>query len=252
MTMRISPAVAMAMALATACASDPKPSSSSGDSTGGNDLAMCGSPGVWVDGSVRDVTGPLMASVRASVTLTASSRESGAVDTVVFNGPTGEQWTVTLHIPEMPADLLKVGDVFDLDVVAGKFLGPDLFPGNNQTIVLAHGTQLVLFAAVLSGSYQPSGFRPATLPSLSSYGIALGDGGVVCADPVPMVGNPTCLRRGHAVTATIGTTAGVVARGATTRVGPLSLSLSVFDDHVDGGGCDSPAPTRIAGFMLPP
>jgi len=248
-TTRILAAAALLTALATACAEAPKPSSGTdGDSDG---LPVCGYPGVSVDGSIRDVAGPLKASVKASVTVTASSRQSGDVDTVVLNGPAGEQWTVTLHIPEIPADLVRVGDVFDLDVVAGKSLGPDPFAGNNQTIVLAHGPQFVLFTALLSGSYQPSGYRPATLPSLSSYGIALADGGATCADPVPIVGYPTCPRRGHSVTATVGTTSAVVARGATSRVGPLSLSLSVFDDHVDAGACDSPAPTRIAGFMLP-
>jgi len=193
-----------------------------------------------------------MASVKASVTVAASSRQSGDVDTVVLNAATGEHWTLTLHIPELPADLVKVGDVFDLDVVAGKSLGPDPFAGDNQTIVLSHGTQLVLFAAVLSGSYQPSGYRPAALPRLSNYGIVLADGGVVCADDVTALFHPGCPRRGHDVAATVGTVTGVVGRGATARIGPLSLSLSVFDDHVDGGGCDTPAPTRIAGFMLPP
>jgi hypothetical protein len=161
-----------------------------------------------------------------------------------------QSWTLYLTSAALPSDLVKAGDAFDMTVVART--DTNYATSISQTVVLAHGTDLVLFGADLSTTVFP---LPAVLyaqqpplPDSSAFGITFADLGTGCA--------LSCSKRAHGVRVTVGTeTATIVGRG-TARVGWLSFSSGQFDEGVNTGMCDNPQSdgkpkTLMVGFRVP-
>jgi hypothetical protein len=138
----------------------------------------------------------------------------------------------------MPTNLLTVGDAFNMTVDAS--LSPGFFPALKQTVVLARGSDLVVFAASLDK------FFSAPLPSLSGWGITLTDLGAQCETP-----GFGCLLRPHSLKVTVATEDVVLSGGQSQPVGWLSFTNGTFNENADTGSCDSPFRTRLAGFRSP-
>jgi hypothetical protein len=154
-----------------------------------------------------------------------------------------QQWSLSLRIPGMPSDFLKVGTVFDLTVNATK-----AYPsaGTSQQIVLAHAGQLVLFSAHLT-RFPIATFASLPSPNLEAYGIKITATEPLCETTFPGV----CRTRQHAARVTLGKDSGTVAPGETVKVGSFSFSSSYYEvtDFL-GGGCDLPAAAVMAGFNV--
>lgn len=143
----------------------------------------------------------------------------------------------------MPADLIKVGEAFDLTVDAE--IDDVAWGTASQTVVLAHGADLVMFASMM-GHYS----RVAVAPDLSTLGIAVADGGGTCDDPQDP--NRFCSYRRHAAVVTTAGESAAVNRAQTARIGWLSFTNGELTGEEMGywGNCDSPSTTLMAGFRV--
>jgi len=147
-------------------------------------------------------------------------------------------WTVYLRNSAMPGDLVKVNGTFDMTVQGG-IEQSSFYTSLNQTIVLAHGTDLALFASTLSRHGVPP------LPALDAFGIGVTDAGARCEIPPEI----SCTDYPHAVHVTVGTTSADVSVG-TAKVGWLSFTNGRFLEPT-GGSCDEKGRTLMAGFRTP-
>jgi len=147
-------------------------------------------------------------------------------------------WTVYLRNSAMPGDLIKVDDTFDMTVQGG--VNSFFYKSISQTLILAHGSDLVVFASVLTSfSYPP-------LPLLDAFGIAVTDAGARCEGPTTV----GCINRPHTVHVTVGTDGADVASG-TAAVGWLSFTNAAYMELHDTGNCDSKDYSQMAGFRTP-
>jgi len=147
-----------------------------------------------------------------------------------------QQWTIYLSLPEMPANLVQVGDVFDMTLDA--WVDQGLYDSVNQTLVLARGGNLVLFASWLAGS------NGLPLPSLDAYGIGLSDDGPTCERSIG------CMDLPHAVRVANETGSAVAAVEQTVVIGNLSFSNGRTLSYPDTV-CDDKAWSQVGGFRLP-
>jgi hypothetical protein len=150
-----------------------------------------------------------------------------------------QQWTLYLRDSAMPADLIKVGDMFDLAVDAELTQG--YVVAVNQTVTLSRAGTLLVFAASIEQLGLP-------VPNLEAFGVTIADGGGPCAIPG---GCETPLR--HDALVTVGGQTQVVGSGATATVAGLSFTNGVFMNYSVGAPCGDPLPsqTLMAGFRLP-
>jgi len=211
------------------------------------ELAIVGPDGMavtsTVSASVRVTAADACSTVSCPSIINGSGQSfaaslSGTATRFVLTATDARTWTLYLRNSAMPADFLKVNDTFDMTVQA--VINQTFYASLNQTIVLAHGTDLVLFASALSG------FGIPPLPALDAFGIALTDGGVRCEMP-PSFG---CINRPHAVHVTVGTADGDDP-GGTAQFGWLSFTNGGFLEKKDTGNCDSKGGTTVAGFRTP-
>ncbi|HMF43659.1 MAG TPA: hypothetical protein VKQ32_23455 [Polyangia bacterium] len=147
-----------------------------------------------------------------------------------------QQWTIYLNLPGVPGDLVQIGDVFDMTIDAS--VDQTVYDSVNQTIVLARGGKLVLFA-----SWRGSAMGPP-LPSLELYGIGLSDVGPACERSIG------CMDLPHAVRVDNETGTAVARVGQTVQVGTLSFTNGRTLSYPDTN-CDSKAWAQVGGFTLP-
>jgi hypothetical protein len=222
-----------------------------GGSGGGSadvvELALVGPDGMavtsTVSASVRVTAADACSTVTCPSIVEGSGQSfavslSGAATRFVLTAADARTWTLYLRNSAMPGDYLKVNDTFDMTVQA--VVNQTFYASLNQTIVLAHGTDLALFASALSG------FGIPPLPALDAFGIALTDAGARCEMP-PSFG---CINRPHAVHVTVGTASADVS-GGTTTIGWLSFTNGGVLERKDTGNCDSKGGTTVAGFRTP-
>lgn len=224
----------------TAGTGGPGAAGGSGGS-GGDPGPICATPANFYDScAFGPQQSSLIGQVSAPVTVTQVDDVSadspcsdsymavGVTRRFLLRGPAQEEWTVVLRIPELPADLIRVGDTLDFSA--------NFFNGGG--IVLARDSKIVAFA------YSYSYFMAPYPPDLSAWGMTISDAGVIdCSDTVG-----ECHRQGHRAHVTIGTTNGEVGRGQTAHIGGYSISLERYD-FVQ---CFDPNQgISIAGFAIP-
>jgi hypothetical protein len=212
--------------------------STAGTGGSGGGLAACGGGGGAADVVALAIAGPDGLAVASDVTaaVTVSTIDACTTATcpsmrrIVLTAADARSWTVNLRYTAMPADLVKVGDAFDMTIQAHyeSFIVDIL----NQTIVLAHGTDLVLFASSLGTSGR------LVEPDLQAFGITVADGGA-CSGAGPLE---------HAALVTVGTDSSRVGPG-TTRIGWLTFTDAAF--HASDSGSDLASATLMAGFRTP-
>jgi hypothetical protein len=158
---------------------------------------------------------------------------------IVLAGSNQQQWTLSLNITAMPADLIQVGDAFDLNIDAG--INAVFHPTVSQTIVLSRAGHLIAFAS------NRSLFYAIDLPALTAFGISLADGGPFCGSAA----TTGCIPETHRVTVTVeGASATVMPNHATT-IGWLSFTAGNTTALIDTGFCDQKSLTGTAGFRIP-
>jgi len=157
---------------------------------------------------------------------------------LVLAAADGRTWTLYLRNTAMPGDLIKVNDSYDMTIEARA--ETTFITSFDQTIVLAHGADLVAFA---SNQYM---FGLAPLPQLGAFGISVTDGGAYCERR----GSSGCLVLPHALQVTVGADTATVLDG-TARVGWLSFSTVNFAELRDLGACDSKSRSLTGGFRVP-
>jgi hypothetical protein len=150
-----------------------------------------------------------------------------------------QTWTLYLAYRVMPADLIKVGDTFEM-TLRGAVVGT--WRQVDQMVVLARGSDLVMFA--FDGHANVN--QPPPLPQLDAFGIAVTDEDQTCESPRGF----GCRWRSHILSATVGTASAILTPG-TTRIGWLSLTDGAFTHLLDTGNCDSWSETLMAGFRTP-
>jgi hypothetical protein len=206
---------------------------------------VCPAPVTDTNGLLVNGSGiAVEASVKADVTVSAVSRcfdlkcpnDFGVQATHLgLAAADGKTWKLFVQLPDLPTDLIRVGDAFTLDVTAS-VKQTIVFRVVNQSVVLARDGKLALFVAKTGGASVP------VLPDVSAYGLGLQDAGVVCEGATA----PNCLRRGHAVRATFAGASTVVSPGQTTTVGTLSFTSTKFDELAL---CDAPSIASLGGFV---
>src|SRR4029078_11459731 len=102
---------------------------------------------------------------------------------VLASTTSSDRWTRNVRIPNLPGDLIRAGDSFDLDVSTSQ---ATLTP---QTIVLSRGGSLVAFTAQ----------TPLTPPALDAWGISGAARGVLCEDDNTF----PCVQRAHLASITV-------------------------------------------------
>ncbi len=174
------------------------------------------------------------------VSLVSSGWITAAASRFTLTAPGPQQWTVYLRDSVMPPDLIKVGDMFDMTVKAGR--NSTFYSTVDQTLVLSRGGNLILFAAGLEKSFA------LTTPNLDGFGIQVSDGGAfTCQDGT----SSPCTARRHAARVSVGNDSATLGEGQSSNVGWLSFTNASFTELDDAGGCDALSPTVMAGFRLP-
>ena len=148
-----------------------------------------------------------------------------------------QQWTV--YVVGATAAQLAAGDSIEMLLIASA----DPTGWVSQTLVLTRASNLVLFGAAMNAV--PGGVLVPSLPSANLT--VINDDGVTCMDAFDV----PCARRRHQAQVVFGFDSGVVSPGHTVLVGPLTVSLAMFDQTVDNGSCDQPTTTIVVGFVAP-
>jgi hypothetical protein len=171
------------------------------------------------------------AAVRCEYGYDAVSVQTSGGATRISVAAGSQQWMIYLSLPEMPPDLFRVGDTFDMTIDAGL----DLTPPESivQTVVLARKGELAAFAS------SATSFDGVLLPSLADFGIALADTGAICQQ------KGGCGNTPHGIRVTRGTDIADVAAGFTARVGDLSF---MNGETIDLPACHVKTMTQLGGF----
>jgi hypothetical protein len=209
------------------------------------ELAIVGSDGTAIETAVSAAV--TVASVDSCAAVSCPSFVSGLTTTITTSaqritltaaGP--QQWTFYLRDSAMPADFIKVGDTFDMTIDAS--VDAVFYRTVNQTIVLARGGNLIVFAAGLQRFVSPP------VPDLDAFGLHVSDQGATCQEGGTLGGG--CVLRPHtALIAASGSDASIVlGSGGTAKIAGLSVTVGQFMELFDGGACDSKSSTVMAGF----
>jgi len=166
---------------------------------------------------------------------------------IVLAGASAQQWTLYLRNTSMPASLVHVGDAFDLTVAAA--LTDYSYGVVYQTVVLAHGSDLVLFA------HTSAGISGVVMPDLINFQINVTGGAPYCETATVTVppggagGAPGtyCGNRKLAAVVAVAGQSATLRGGETAQVGWLSVTNGVSSDGF-GGGCHMISYRAMAGF----
>jgi hypothetical protein len=161
---------------------------------------------------------------------------------IVVTSADSRVWTVVLRMPDLPQDLLHVGDVFDLTLDA--FADNRPFNPRNQTLALSRGGQLLFFATTIG--QQPSSTARAISTSLAAFGMHFEQDEPACLGQMSF----GCLPIEYRLRIIIGGEMAVIQAGERSRIGGFGIALDAFFEKV-GGTCDYPSLTQIAGFLAP-
>jgi hypothetical protein len=156
---------------------------------------------------------------------------------IVLAGASSQQWTIYVRNTSMPASIVHVGDAFDMTVAAA--LTDYSFGVVRQTAVLAHGSDLVLFA------HASAGISGVAMPSLSDFQIDVTAGVPYCE--TTSTGQPLCGDRNLAAGVTLAGQSANLLGGQTARVGWLSFTNGVSSDGF-GDSCHTISYRAMAGF----
>ena len=210
------------------------------------EIAVAGPDGSAVLGTVTAAVTVTSVDSCAAVTCPTSISAAGSFPSavvspmatrIVLTAADARRWTLYLRYTAMPTDLIKAGDALDMTASGGNVVA--IFQVLSQTIVLAHGSDLVVFAS--SGNAVTSPSRP----DLAPFGISVGDDGACGA-----ASSGSCPTFQHAVHVVVGAESVRVASG-TTRIGWLTFTSATFEGGNSLVNCDVLARTLIAGFRTP-
>jgi hypothetical protein len=212
------------------------------------ELAMVTSNGALLTSDVQAAVTVASIDSCAAVTCPTSFPEglrgpslSTAATRIGLIGPDPQRWTLYLRNTNMPADFIKVGDTYDLTVDA--HLPEHTFGSTTQTVVLAHGSDLALFASKTSGYSLYEG-----APVLSTFGIGVSPGSASCETPIG--GVTGCGYRQLDMYATVAGESVSVVGGKSGRVAWLSFTNGGVSSAF-GGFCDAPSDVAMAGYRVP-
>jgi len=147
-----------------------------------------------------------------------------------------DQWMVFLRLPGMPADVVRIGDTFDMTLDA--WLEQTAGDAFNQSLVLARDGTLFVFASAMEA------FGDLLLPHLDSFGVDLADAGALCQLTIG------CQDRPHAIQVTTLSAAGAIAAGQTTTIGDFSITNGRTIEFGETD-CDWKNRSQVGGFRLP-
>ncbi len=198
------------------------------------EVLLVGSDGVPVAAAVTAAV--TVDSIASCTAVTCPYPAMGAARRIVLTGAGQEQWTLYLRNSAMPDAMIEVGDTFDMTVDAN--VDYALFHTTNQTVVLGHGTDLVVFAASLQRFFTPP------LPQLGAFGITLADLGVTCEY------TDLCKVQRRAVGVAVGSNSVSLTGGETRTIGWLSFTNGDFTTY-GSTACDGKANVTMAGFRMP-
>ena len=210
------------------------------------ELAIAASDGTVITSNVRAAVTVASIDSCSAVTCPTSfpgdyvPAPSNAATRIGLTGPDPQRWTLYLRNTRMPADLIKVGDTYDLTIDA--HLPQHSFGGTAQTVVLAHGTDLVLFASLMRG------YTIDDAPNLSAFGIGVAFGDAACETPIS--GTTQCGFRQHDMVAAAAGERVNVGSGASGRAGWLSFTNGGLSRSF-GGFCDEGSVAAMAGYRVP-
>jgi len=159
-----------------------------------------------------------------------------AASKIVLADASQQQWTLYLRNASMPSNIIEVGGAFDLVVDAS--VNSTFYRTIDQTVVLARGGNLIVFAANLQTFYS------LPLPKLGAFGIGITDVGKLCGTG----GFGPCYPEPHAARISVDGDSAVLAGAQTQTIGWLSFSIGLFTVQASQGGCDGKSPTVMAGF----
>ncbi|HXU03955.1 MAG TPA: hypothetical protein VN903_23495 [Polyangia bacterium] len=213
--------------------------SGSGGATGTGGYPACtGAPGPAILGSVTDGSAVLATPVTATVTVTSIDVQMRRLH--LASTTTSQEWAWQLFISDMPPDLFKMGDTFDLKVDAV----PTTYAFANytsQTVVASRNGALIAFTATLWGNVLP-------VPALDAWGITVADQGAVCDNLEAVV----CGYHVHAARVTVRGESMTLMPGQAATIQGLSFSVGHFETPFSyQGGCDAAPITTMAGFRKP-
>jgi len=195
--------------------------------------------GCWLVGCPESFTGSFPSYLAPHIS-TAAMR-------IVLTGASAQQWTLFLYSTSMPAAFVQVGDAFNLTVHAS--LTDYQFGVVQQTVVLAHGSDLVLFA------HTSAGISGVVMPDLINFQINVTGGAPYCETATVTVppggagGAPGtyCGNRKLAAVVAVAGQSATLRGGETAQVGWLSVTNGVSSDGF-GGGCHMISYRAMAGF----
>ena len=209
------------------------------------EFTIAGSDGLAVSAPASAAV--TVASVESCAAVTCPSFGAASISTsaqrITLTAVGPQQWTLYLRDSAMPPDFIKVGDTFDMTIDAS--VDRVFYQTVNQTMVLARGGNIVVFAAGLQQFVAPP------VPTLDAFGLHVSDEGAFCMYGATSA--PGCISRPHTarVAASGSDTSIVLGPGQTAPIGGLSITLGQLTENFDTGACDVKSSTVMAGFRLP-
>lgn len=229
-------------------------------SDGGNAFAACDEAALHAaaqgacltetdDGGVMHPISPSTGSPRTiatAVTVTSVSEvASGACSfskparAYALDGADGVPRTLYLPPTALPADLIQVGDAFDLEAK----IATNLFSSDRSLFLRRNGATLLFDL-----DHQEIQFFP--LPDLSSLGLSVTDDGVSCRNNATT--SSGCGIEGHRARITAGADSVALMTGETGTVGGLSITVDSLYKGISGASCDLPHRVALTGFAPRP
>ena len=213
------------------------------------EVAMVGSDGKLLTSDVQAAV--TVASIDSCTTVTCPSFPvidrgfivSTAATRIGLTGPDPQRWMLYLRNGNMPADFIKVGDRYDLTVDAHVAESPPPAGYATQTVVLARGTDLALFASNTTGLNVLGGAA-----ALSAFGIGVALGDTTCT--TPETAQDRCRYSDRDMVATVAGESASVSNGRSGRVGWLSFTNGGVT-QLSGSFCDTSSFAALAGYRVP-
>jgi hypothetical protein len=147
----------------------------------------------------------------------------------------------TLYLPPtvLPADLIQVGDVFDLQAQ----LSNNLFIIDRQLFLRRNGATLLF-------DHDHQAIQSFPLPDLSGIGLSVTDDGATCRNSSTTTNG--CGIEGHRAKITAGADSVALMTGETGTVGGFSITIGSLYKGISGASCDLPHRVAMTGFAPRP